>query len=103
MTRRYPGRGATSLCTSRAGPAGLPHPGWRRSVVSTWAWRKSSASGDPREDCVEIAWTGRTVLIRDSARPRGAVAVVSPEAWVVFLSSVVRASIPTRDVTTARP
>ncbi|QES41554.1 DUF397 domain-containing protein [Streptomyces venezuelae] len=68
---------------------------------STWGWRKSSASGAPSEDCVEIAWTGRTVLIRDSARPRGAIVVVSPDAWVVFLSSMSR--VPARDVTAARP
>ncbi|MFI1676772.1 DUF397 domain-containing protein [Streptomyces sp. NPDC020607] len=68
---------------------------------STWGWRKSSASGASDDECVEIAWTGRTVLIGDSARPRGAIVVVSPEAWVVFLASVSR--VPTRDVTAARP
>ncbi|QES27070.1 hypothetical protein DEJ47_11885 [Streptomyces venezuelae] len=103
MTHRYPGRGATSLCTSRAGPAGLPHPGWRRSVVSTWGWRKSSASGAHDDDCVEIAWTGSTVLIRDSTRPRGAVVAVGPDTWAAFLSAVARGPVPTRDVTAARP
>ncbi|MEU1150579.1 DUF397 domain-containing protein [Streptomyces sp. NPDC005863] len=53
---------------------------------STWAWRKSSASGGASDDCVEIAWTGETVLIRDSARPRGAVLAVDPAAWTAFVS-----------------
>ncbi|MEU6989466.1 DUF397 domain-containing protein [Streptomyces sp. NPDC046465] len=70
-------------------------------MVSTWGWRKSSASGAPNDDCVEIAWTGETVLIRDSARPRGAVVAVGPDTWGVFLSSVVRPAA--RDVTAARP
>ncbi|MFD4634065.1 DUF397 domain-containing protein [Streptomyces sp. NPDC058284] len=70
-------------------------------MVSTWGWRKSSASGASNDDCVEIAWTGGTVLIRDSARPRGAVVAVGPDTWEAFLSSLARPSV--RDVTSARP
>ncbi|ATL27670.1 DUF397 domain-containing protein [Streptomyces formicae] len=68
---------------------------------STWAWRKSSASGAQDNDCVEIAWTGKTVLVRDSARTRGAVLAVGPDAWGAFLSSFACPS--PRDVTSARP
>ncbi|MFH8606293.1 DUF397 domain-containing protein [Streptomyces sp. NPDC018029] len=70
--------------------------------MSTWAWRKSSASGSANDECVEIAWTGRTVLVRDSARPRGAVVAVGPDAWDAFLSSVA-GNDPVHDVAAARP
>ncbi|MFF1376718.1 DUF397 domain-containing protein [Streptomyces sp. NPDC058308] len=70
-------------------------------MADTWAWRKSSRSGAAGNECVEIAWTGKTVLIRDSARTRGAVLAVGPDTWVAFLSSVDRPAA--RDMTSARP
>lgn len=71
---------------------------------STWAWRKSSASGAADDECVEIAWAGTTVLIRDTARRRGPVVVVGPDAWTAFLSSVTGPSTHVDgDMTPVRP
>ena len=47
------------------------------------AWRKSTASNSG--GCVEVAVVERSVLIRDSANPDGAVLRVSPTAWSAFL------------------
>ncbi|MFK4064575.1 DUF397 domain-containing protein [Streptomyces sp. NPDC029674] len=52
---------------------------------SSWTWRKSSASDTQDESCVETAWTGESVLVRDSTRPQGAVLVFRPYAWSAFL------------------
>ncbi|MFF8655973.1 DUF397 domain-containing protein [Streptomyces huasconensis] len=58
---------------------------------SSWTWRKSSASDGPEGACVETAWTGETVLVRDSKQRRGAVLAFRPEAWTAFL---VLAAVP---------
>ncbi len=50
-----------------------------------WTWRKSSASDGAEGTCVETAWTGETVLVRDSKQRRGAVLAFRPEAWTAFL------------------
>ncbi|MFJ2769612.1 DUF397 domain-containing protein [Streptomyces sp. NPDC087300] len=88
MTCRYSGRGAACPCTSRAGEAtaGLPHPGWRRSVGGSWTWRKSSASDGDAGACLEAAWTGESVFVRDSTRREDVVLVLGPEAWSAFLA-----------------
>ncbi len=52
---------------------------------SSWTWRKSSASDGPDTSCVETAWTGETVLVRDSKQRRGPVLTFRPEAWTAFL------------------
>ncbi|MGD1225221.1 MULTISPECIES: DUF397 domain-containing protein [Streptomyces] len=67
----------------------------------SWSWRKSSASGGGDNDCVEVAWTGEAVLVRDSRTPRGSVLVFDPAAWRTFLSSV--APGPAPGTPTARP
>ncbi len=59
---------------------------------SSWTWRKSSASDGGEEQCVEAAWTGETVLVRDSARRGGSVLALSPQAWTAFLGLAVRPS-----------
>lgn len=47
-------------------------------------WRKSTASDSG--GCVEVAVVGRSVLIRDSANPDGAVLRLPPAAWSAFLT-----------------
>ncbi|MEV7070425.1 DUF397 domain-containing protein [Streptomyces sp. NPDC093990] len=80
MCRRYSGRGAA-----------CPHPGWRDSVGGSWSWRKSKASGSGGQECVEVAWTGKSVLVRDSNARRGPVLAFTPAAWQHFLHSMVPA------------
>ncbi|MGA4842003.1 DUF397 domain-containing protein [Streptomyces sp. G45] len=59
---------------------------------SSWTWRKSSASDTRANACVEMAWTGDVVLVRDSTRPRGAVLALQPSAWSAFLTLAAQAS-----------
>jgi hypothetical protein len=53
-------------------------------------WRKSSYSGLPDNDCVEICFDGPSVLIRDSKNPVGPVLRVSTEVWADFIDAVRR-------------
>ncbi|MEV5526096.1 DUF397 domain-containing protein [Streptomyces prunicolor] len=59
----------------------------------SWSWRKSSASGGSGE-CVEVAWTGESVLVRDSNAPLGGVVALAPDTWREFVRSLTR-SAPT--------
>ena len=47
-------------------------------------WRKSTASNTG--NCVEVAIVDRSVRIRDSANPNGAVLELPPAAWSFFLT-----------------
>jgi hypothetical protein len=49
-------------------------------------WRKSSYSGNG--DCVEVAFAGADVFVRDSKDQHGAVLQFTAEEWKTFLSSV---------------
>lgn len=49
-------------------------------------WRKSTVSGTG--NCVEIAFTGRAVSVRDSNAPSRPVISFPPSAWVTFLVRV---------------
>jgi hypothetical protein len=60
----------------------------RQSQQSTLKWRKSSASQQGTADCVEIAATGPSVLVRDSHHPSGAVLIFTPTQWSAFLKGV---------------
>ena len=42
-------------------------------------WRKSSRSGPYSDNCVEIAFVGSGVAVRDSKNPAGAVLFFSPD------------------------
>lgn len=50
-------------------------------------WRKSSYTG--RENCVEVAFFGHGVGVRDSRHPEGGRITTSLEAWVALLNVVV--------------
>jgi hypothetical protein len=51
-------------------------------------WRKSSASME-KDECVEVAVTGRSVLVRDSRAPSGGMLVLDSLEWRAFLSRIV--------------
>ena len=53
----------------------------------TGPWRTSSHSGGGNE-CVEVAQTRASCLVRDSKRPDGARLVVSRQAWTAFTRHV---------------
>lgn len=49
-------------------------------------WRKSSRSGAAGNDnCVEVAFSGPAVGVRDSKSPNGGVLVFSAVQWAFFL------------------
>ena len=51
-------------------------------------WRTSSYSGANGGECVEVATTADTVLVRDSKNRTGNVLSVSASAWRAFVSAV---------------
>jgi hypothetical protein len=55
--------------------------------LSDAEWRKSSYSGGSGQQgsCVEVAFTGRVAVVRDSKAPDGGVLVVPESAWLAFL------------------
>jgi hypothetical protein len=57
--------------------------------MSDHAWRKSSYSPDA-SNCVEVATTPATVLIRDSKDTSGPRLDLSPATWVAFLTYVTK-------------
>ncbi|MFB7980884.1 DUF397 domain-containing protein [Streptomyces vinaceus] len=54
--------------------------------LSILTWVKSSYSTADGADCVEVAQTPGTVLVRDSKRPDGGRLAVAPAAWVGFVT-----------------
>ncbi|MFH8986616.1 DUF397 domain-containing protein [Streptomyces sp. NPDC017940] len=61
--------------------------------VPDGSWFKSSYSGANATECVEVAVTRRTVLIRDSKSPAYRYLAVPPEAWSGFLTSLTQPSV----------
>lgn len=57
--------------------------------MQTIRWRKSSHSADS-SNCVEIATTPATVLIRDSKTAPGPRLDLSPTTWAAFLTHVTK-------------
>lgn len=53
----------------------------------TLIWRKSKASTGANE-CVEMADTKLSVLVRDSRDPAGAVLEISPAQWSSFIRRI---------------
>ncbi|MFD6249857.1 DUF397 domain-containing protein [Streptomyces roseolus] len=49
----------------------------------------SSYSGSPNNECVECAFAGDGLRVRDSKRPDGGTLRVGPEAWAAFTAAVV--------------
>ncbi|MEV0209633.1 DUF397 domain-containing protein [Streptomyces sp. NPDC050788] len=74
--RRWTGSGDVG---SRTEEVGVTH-----AKGSPWLWRKSSYSGTNGE-CVEVAFLGSTVAVRDSRNPNTAVVSLSRASWRAFL------------------
>ena len=54
--------------------------------IAAAAWRKSSRSGPWTDNCVEVAFVGDSILVRDSKNPSGAVLVFTPREWDAFVN-----------------
>ncbi|MEU2598559.1 DUF397 domain-containing protein [Streptomyces hirsutus] len=57
--------------------------------MSDHTWRKSSHSPDA-SNCVEVATTPATVLIRDSKDTSGPRLGLSPATWAAFLTHITK-------------
>ncbi|MFF4447884.1 DUF397 domain-containing protein [Streptomyces sp. NPDC001502] len=57
--------------------------------LSPLTWVKSSYSTNDGPECVEVAHTPATVLVRDSKRPEYARLAVTPAAWSGFVAHAV--------------
>ncbi|MDX2701453.1 DUF397 domain-containing protein [Streptomyces sp. PA03-6a] len=64
----------------------MPSSGRTGVSATGWSWRKSSASDSIGSQCVEVAWTGAAVLVRDSKDRQGPVLTFTPDAWRTFLA-----------------
>ena len=54
--------------------------------LSPAVWRKSSRSGQgANSNCIEVAFVGPAVAVRDSKDPDGAALAFTPHAWSSFL------------------
>lgn len=49
------------------------------------AWRKSTRSGPYSDNCVEVAFVGGAVALRDSKDKTGPVLLFTPEEWLAFV------------------
>jgi hypothetical protein len=56
-----------------------------RVDVSQAAWRKSSQSGPHCDNCVEVAFVGDAILLRDSKNQQGPVLVFTQGEWDAFV------------------
>jgi hypothetical protein len=50
------------------------------------AWRKSSQSGPNCDNCVEVAFVGEAILLRDSKSPAGPVLYFNQAEWDAFVA-----------------
>lgn len=48
-------------------------------------WRKSTRSGPWTDNCVEVAFIGEAIVVRDSKQPDGGVLVFTPSEWDAFV------------------
>ena len=49
-------------------------------------WQKSSRSGPFTDNCVEVAFVGDVIAVRDSKCPDGPALVFTPSEWDAFVS-----------------
>jgi hypothetical protein len=59
-----------------------------RADHAVTTWRKSTYSGSNASNCVEVAASAATILIRDTKNRTGAVLTFAPAAWRRFAASV---------------
>ncbi|MFG3149144.1 DUF397 domain-containing protein [Streptomyces sp. M41(2017)] len=59
----------------------------------SWSWRRSSFSDAAGNQCVEVACTGRDVLVRDSKDTTEGLLTFSVTAWGGFVEAAEAAPI----------
>ena len=48
-------------------------------------WRKSTRSGPYTDNCVEVAFVGEAIAVRDSKNPGGPVLIFTTAEWDAFV------------------
>lgn len=56
----------------------------------SWSWRKSSYSDMQGDQCVEVAWTGRDVQVRDTKDVAKGLLTFTARSWGLFASAAAR-------------
>lgn len=56
-----------------------------RVDLSRARWRKSTRSGPNCDNCVEVAFVGGAVAVRDSKDPGGGALIFTPAEWDAFV------------------
>ena len=56
-----------------------------RVDLSRAVWRKSSASGPNCDNCVEVAFVGEAIAVRDSKNPEGPALIFTQSEWDAFV------------------
>jgi hypothetical protein len=56
-----------------------------RVDLSQAKWRKSTRSGPNCDNCVEVAFVGGTIAVRDSKDPDGGALIFTPAEWDAFV------------------
>jgi hypothetical protein len=56
-----------------------------RVDLSRAVWRKSSASGPNCDNCVEVAFVGDAIAVRDSKNPTGPALIFTQGEWDAFV------------------
>lgn len=74
-----PGRGSAQAAVDRVHARGS-------TSMADLDWRTSSRSTQEGGDCVEVALTANTALVRDSKNCDGGVLRMSPEVWTAFVA-----------------
>ena len=54
--------------------------------LSNAQWRKSVRSGPNCDNCVEVAFVGSAIAVRDSKNQTGPVLVFTPSEWDAFVA-----------------
>ena len=63
----------------------------RNGTDSVWqsaVWRKSSRSSPSGDNCVEVAFAGDAVAVRDTKDRQGAMLLFTGEEWKAFIEGV---------------
>jgi Domain of unknown function (DUF397) len=56
-----------------------------RIDLSRAQWFKSSRSGPNSDNCVEVAFVGEIIAVRDSKRPEGPALIFTQAEWDAFV------------------
>jgi hypothetical protein len=60
----------------------------RETIAVDLVWRKSSRSGNGSNgDCVEVAFAGSVIAVRDSKNPEAGMLTLPQSAWTSFLTT----------------